>query len=63
MNREHGNELNKNTCCMNELNDKSFYPPTDERMHDIGIEDISREYTYDDYLSEFWELYEKELFD
>lgn len=48
---------------MNELNDKSFYPPTDERMHDIGIEDISREYTYDDYLSEFWELYEKELFD
>ena len=47
----------------NELNDKSFYPPVDERMHDIGIEDISNEYTYDDYLKEFWELYEKELFD
>ena len=63
MSIKYGNGLNGNECRANELNEKSFYPPADERLHDIGIDDISSEYTYDDYLSEFWELYEKELFD
>ena len=44
------------------LTERDFYPPIDNRLHDLGIEDVLGGDTYDEYLKEFWELYEDELY-
>lgn len=44
------------------LTERDFYPPSDNRLHHLGIEDIPGGDTYDEYLKEFWELYEDELY-
>jgi hypothetical protein len=45
------------------LTEQSFYPPFDDRFHCLGIEDVPNGDTYDEYLEDFWKLYENELFD
>lgn len=53
---------NKDTYT-NVLTEYDFYPPCDTRLHCSGIEDVNGGNSYDEYLMEFWELYEEELFD
>lgn len=45
------------------LTEIDFVTPYDDRIHNPGIEDIAYGDSYDEYVKEFWELYEEELFD
>ena len=46
-----------------ELTEKDFFPPKDTRLYQSGVEDINGGDNFDDYAKEFFDLYEKELFD
>lgn len=64
MNRNIDNERNEfknsNTYI---LTKSDFLPPYDDRLYDFGIEDVPNGDSYNEYVKEFWELYEEELFD
>lgn len=46
-----------------EIRESDFYPPSDDRLHTFGIDDIDGEESYDDYVKWFWEEYEDEIYD
>lgn len=46
-----------------ELNELSFYPPSDERLYTSVIEDIDGGDNFAEYVEYFWETYEDCLFD
>lgn len=46
-----------------EIRESDFYPPSDDRFHTFGIDDINGGETYDDYVKWFWEEYESEIYD
>lgn len=46
-----------------EIKESDFYPPSDDRLHTFGIDDIDGGESYDDYVKWFWEEYEYEIYD
>ena len=57
------NNANSNEDMQNDvLTERSFYPPTDYRTHRLDIDDVVGGDSYYEYVIEFWELYEEELF-
>lgn len=45
-----------------ELDEKSFYPPDDDRLCCSGIDDIEGGDNYEDYVKWFWDEYEDEIY-
>ena len=48
---------------MDDLDEKSYYPPEDQRMIKSRIADMSETDNYDEYIRSFFQDYEEELFD
>ena len=46
-----------------ELNQRSFYPPQDDRIYTSGIDDIDGGDNFAEYAEYFWEEYGHELYD
>lgn len=45
-----------------ELKESDFCPPEDGRMYCSGIDDVPGGDCFDDYVKEFWEFYENDIY-
>ena len=48
---------------MDDMDEKDYYPPADQRMIQSRIADMSETDNYDEYIRSFFQDYEEELFD
>lgn len=55
-------ESNNDYIYYNELNEKDFYPPEDNRLYIACVDDIDDGDNFDDYAVWFWETYEDEIY-